>query len=73
MIARRIFLIGAGRRSALSGCGGKLLDIGPPDAGPVYTVLPKFPPATAGRRESRLGAVDPAPRPRPAWTATASP
>ena len=51
MIARRILLIGAGLTGslALSGCGGKLLDIGPPDAGPVYTVLPKFPPATSGQ------------------------
>jgi cholesterol transport system auxiliary component len=51
MIARRIFLIGAGltASAALSGCGGKLLDIGPPDAGPVYTVLPKIPATPAGQ------------------------
>jgi cholesterol transport system auxiliary component len=50
MIARRMFLIGAGMTGslALSGCGGKLLDIGPPDAGQVYTVLPKSPSAPAG-------------------------
>jgi len=47
MIARRLLLIGAGSL-ALSGCGGKLLDIGPPDAGPVYTVLPKYAAAPAG-------------------------
>ena len=46
MIERRLFLIGASA-FALSGCSGKLLDIGPPDAGPIYTVLPKIP-ATAG-------------------------
>ena len=51
MIARRIFLIGAGMTGslALSGCGGKLLDIGPTDTGSVYTVLPKFPAAPAGQ------------------------
>jgi len=51
MIARRIFLIGAGLTGslALSGCGGKLLDIGPPDSGSVYTVLPKFTAAPAGQ------------------------
>lgn len=47
MIARRLLLIGAGSL-ALSGCGGKLLDIGPPDAGTVYAVLPKSPAAPAG-------------------------
>jgi len=42
-IPRRHFLIGAALSSSLSlsGCGGKLLDIGPPEPGPVYTVLPK--------------------------------
>jgi ABC-type uncharacterized transport system auxiliary subunit len=42
-IPRRHFLIGAGLSGSLSlsGCGGKLLDIGPPEPGPVYTVLPK--------------------------------
>jgi cholesterol transport system auxiliary component len=51
MIARRIFLIGAGLTGslALSGCGGKLLDIGPTDTGSVYTVLPKFPAAPASQ------------------------
>jgi cholesterol transport system auxiliary component len=49
MIARRLFLLGAGLGGslALSGCGGKLIDIGPPDAGPVYTVLPKYSAAPA--------------------------
>jgi cholesterol transport system auxiliary component len=49
MIARRMFLTGAGLTGALalSGCGGKLLDIGPPDAGQVYTVLPKYQTAPA--------------------------
>jgi cholesterol transport system auxiliary component len=51
MIAWRIFLIGAGLTGslALSGCGGKLLDIGPPDPGSVYTVLPKFSAAPASQ------------------------
>lgn len=50
MIARRMFLLGAGLTGslALSGCGGKLLDIGPPEAAPVYTVLPKYQAAPAG-------------------------
>jgi cholesterol transport system auxiliary component len=52
MMQRRLFLTGAsglGASLALSGCGGKLLDIGPPDAGPIYTVLPKFPAGAAGQ------------------------
>ena len=51
MIARRIFMIGAGLTGslALSGCGGKLLDIGPTDTGSVYTVLPKFPAGQASQ------------------------
>lgn len=48
MIARRLFLIGAGSL-ALSGCGGNLLGLGPTDDGQVYTVLPKFPSAAAGQ------------------------
>lgn len=48
MTDRRLFLIGA-CAVTLSGCGGKLLDIGPPDAGPIYTVLPKFPAGAAGQ------------------------
>src|SRR3569833_555171 len=50
MIARLMFLIGAGLTGslALSGCGGKLLDIGPPEAGPIYTVMPKYAAAPAG-------------------------
>lgn len=45
MIARRLFLIGISSM-ALSACGGNLL--GPPDAGPMYMVTPKFPPAATG-------------------------
>ena len=67
MIARRILLIGAGLTGslALAGCGGKLLDIGPPDAGPVYTVLPKFPAATGGQTKVgwALSILRPSPAP----------
>src|SRR3954468_4341423 len=51
MIARRILLISAGLTGslALSGCGGKLLDIGPPDPVSVYTFLPKFSAAPASQ------------------------
>ena len=67
MIARRILLIGAGLTGslALSGCGGKLLDIGPPDAGPVYTVLPKFPAAAPGQAKVSwsLSILRPSPAP----------
>jgi cholesterol transport system auxiliary component len=45
MIARRLFLIGVSS-FALSACSGNLL--GPPDAGPIYMVAPKFPAAPAG-------------------------
>lgn len=45
MDARRTFLIGFSSL-ALSACGGNLL--GPPDAGPIYMVAPKFPPAPPG-------------------------
>lgn len=45
MIKRRFFLVGASALT-LSACGGNLL--GPPDAGPIYMVAPKFPPAPAG-------------------------
>jgi cholesterol transport system auxiliary component len=45
MIQRRLFLIGASAL-VLSACGGNLL--GPPDAGPIYPVQPKFPAAQAG-------------------------
>jgi cholesterol transport system auxiliary component len=45
MLARRLFLIGISS-AALSACGGNLL--GPPEAGPIYMVTPKFPPAPAG-------------------------
>ena len=45
MIQRRFFLVSASAL-ALSACGGNL--IGPPDAGPMYVVGPKFPPPSAG-------------------------
>jgi cholesterol transport system auxiliary component len=45
MLARRLFLIGISS-IALSACGGNLL--GPPEAGPIYVVAPKFPPASSG-------------------------
>ena len=45
MIQRRLFVIGAAS-FALSACGSNLL--GPPDAGPLYPVQPKFPAAPAG-------------------------
>ncbi len=44
MILRRLFLIGLSSL-ALSACGGNLL--GPPDAGPIYMVAPKFTAAPA--------------------------
>lgn len=44
MIPRRLFLIGASS-AALSACGDLL---GPPEAGTIYTVAPKFPAAAAG-------------------------
>jgi cholesterol transport system auxiliary component len=47
MIARRLFL-NMFTAVALSACGGNLL--GPPDAGPMYMVAPKFPPAQAGEK-----------------------
>jgi len=43
--ARRLFLIGLSS-TVLSACGGNL--IGPPDAGPMYMVAPKFPAAQPG-------------------------
>jgi cholesterol transport system auxiliary component len=42
MIQRRLFLIGASALG-LSACGGNLLGLGPPDAGPIYPVRPTFP------------------------------
>jgi len=42
MIQRRLFLIGASALG-LSACGGNLLGLGPPDAGPIYPVRPVFP------------------------------
>jgi cholesterol transport system auxiliary component len=47
MIARRLVLIGASSLT-LSACGGNLLGLGPPDAGPIYMVTPKFPGPSAG-------------------------
>jgi cholesterol transport system auxiliary component len=44
MIARRLFLTGISSLS-LAACGGNLL--GPPEAGPMYMVAPKFPAAAA--------------------------
>jgi cholesterol transport system auxiliary component len=45
MIKRRFFLVGASALT-LSACGGNLL--GPPDAGPIYMVAPKFAAQPAG-------------------------
>jgi cholesterol transport system auxiliary component len=45
MIQRRFLLTGACALT-LSACGGNL--IGPPDAGPIYVVAPKFPATPAG-------------------------
>jgi cholesterol transport system auxiliary component len=42
MIQRRLFLIGASALT-LSACGGNLLGLGPPEAGPIYPVRPVFP------------------------------
>jgi cholesterol transport system auxiliary component len=47
MITRRFFLIGASSL-AVCACGGNLLGLGPPDAGPIYMVTPKFPGPSAG-------------------------
>jgi cholesterol transport system auxiliary component len=47
MIARRLFLIGVSSLS-LTACGGNLLGLGPPEAGPIYMVTPKFPGPSAG-------------------------
>lgn len=52
MMQRRLFLTGASGLASsviLAGCGGNVLGLGPPEAGQVYTVLPKFPPAAAGQ------------------------
>jgi len=46
MLVRRLFLIGLSSL-ALSACGGNVLGLGPPDAGAIYMVAPKFPPAPA--------------------------
>jgi len=47
MLARRLFLTGISSL-ALSACSGNMLGLGPPDAGSIYMVAPKFPPAPAG-------------------------
>lgn len=44
MIPRRLFLIGASS-AALAACGDL---VGPPEAGTIYTVAPKFPAAAGG-------------------------
>jgi cholesterol transport system auxiliary component len=49
MIQRRLFLIGASTL-AVSGCGGNVLGLGPPDAGPLYAVKPPFPPGGTGTK-----------------------
>jgi cholesterol transport system auxiliary component len=41
MIQRRLFLIGASALT-LSACGGNLLGLGPPEAGPIYPLRPVF-------------------------------
>jgi ABC-type uncharacterized transport system auxiliary subunit len=48
MMQRRLFVIGASALG-LSGCGGNLLGLGPPEGGTVYTVLPKTLPAATGQ------------------------
>lgn len=60
MMRRRLFLTGTAGLSCLvvSGCGGNLLGLGPPEAGPVYTVLPKFPAAAAGQPPSNQAKVN---------------
>lgn len=61
-IPRRIVLLGAGSL-LLSGCGGKLLDIGPPEPGPVYSVLPKFQPAQGEKVSWALSILQPSAAP----------
>jgi cholesterol transport system auxiliary component len=46
MIARRSLLIGASSLG-LSACGGNVLGLGPPEAGQIYLVAPKFAGAAA--------------------------
>lgn len=46
-LARRAFLIGSSSL-VLSACGGNVLGLGPPEAGQIYMVAPKFPGAPMG-------------------------
>jgi len=61
-IPRRLFVIGSGSL-LLAGCGGKLLDIGPPEPGPVYTVLPKFSQAQGAKVSWALSILQPSAAP----------
>ncbi len=47
IVARRFLLTGA-CSLALSACGGNMLGLGPPEAGQIYLVAPKFAGAPAG-------------------------
>jgi len=47
MLARRLFLTGLFSLS-VSACGGNVLGLGPPEAGPIYMVAPKFAAQPAG-------------------------
>ena len=49
MIARRFLLIGASSLG-LSACGGNMLGLGPPEAGQIYLVAPKFASAAGGEK-----------------------
>lgn len=61
-IPRRLFVIGSGSL-LLAGCGGKLLDIGPPEPGPVYSVLPKFPAGQGAKVSWALSILQPSASP----------
>ena len=61
-IPRRLFVIGSASL-LLAGCGGKLLDIGPPEPGPVYTVLPKFPQGQGAKVSWALSILQPSAAP----------
>jgi cholesterol transport system auxiliary component len=61
-IPRRLFVIGSASL-LLAGCGGKLLDIGPPEPGPVYTVLPKFTQAQGEKVSWALSILQPSAAP----------
>ena len=64
MIARRLFLIGASSL-AVSACGGNLLGLGPPEAGPIYIVTPKFPGPSAGGEKVKWALAILRPEPAP--------